>query len=288
MRIRKAVITAAGSAQRLLPLQVLIDRDGRERSVLAILIEEALEADIEEVCVVVHPGDELDYAAVAGEHRGRLRLVEQREQRGYGHAIWCAREFTGGEPFLHLVGDHLYVRRGERGCAQRLVETASAEECAVSAVHATRESQLPYFGAVGGQRVAGKPGLYRVETVLEKPTPTEAEQRIMVPGLRAGHYLCFFGMHVLTPGVMDALERLLGGSGGRATLSDALGAITKTERYLALEIEEQRYDLGKRYGLFTAQLALALSGRDREEMLATLVEVLASHLSLPRGGGERA
>jgi UTP--glucose-1-phosphate uridylyltransferase len=287
MRIRKAVITAAGSAQRLLPLQVLIDRDGQERSVLAILIEEALRAKIEEVCVVVHPGDEVDYAAVAGEHRPRLRLVEQAEQRGYGHAIWCAREFTAGEPFLHLVGDHLYVGQGERGCAQRLVETAADAECTVSAVHATRESQLPFFGAVGGQRVPGKPGLYRVETVLEKPTPTEAEQRIAVAGLRTGHYLCFFGMHVLTPGVMELLERLLS-EGGRVTLSDALAQLAPTERYLALEIPEQRYDLGKRYGLFMAQLALALSGRDREEMLASLVEMLALHTSLTNDGGERA
>jgi UTP--glucose-1-phosphate uridylyltransferase len=287
MRIRKAVITAAGSAQRLLPLQVLIDRDGRERSVLAILIEEALRAKIEEVCVVVHPGDEVDYAAVAGEHRPRLRLVEQREQRGYGHAIWCAREFTAGEPFLHLVGDHLYVGRGERGCAQRLVETAAEERCIVSAVHATRESQLPFFGAVGGQRAPGKQDLYHVDTVLEKPTPTEAEQKIAVAGLRTGHYLCFFGMHVLTPAVMELLGRLLA-DGGRVTLSDALAQLARTERYLALEIPEQRYDLGKRYGLFMAQLALALSGRDREEMLASLVEMLALHASLAKDGREKA
>jgi UTP--glucose-1-phosphate uridylyltransferase len=287
MRIRKAVITAAGSAQRLLPLQVLIDRDGRERSVLAILLEEALQAGVEEVCAVVHPGDEVEYAAVAGEHGGRLRMVRQERPRGYGHAIWCARDFTAGEPFLHLVGDHLYVRRDGLGCAQRLVETASAEQCTVSAVHATRESQLPYFGAVGGQRVAGKPGLHLVETVLEKPTPTEAEQRIAAPGLRAGHYLCFFGMHVLAPAVMDVLGGLIEGNGDRVSLSDALAVIARTERYLALEIGEQRYDLGKRYGLFTAQLALALAGRDREEILATLVELLALHRGAPPGG-ERA
>ena len=80
--------------------------------------------------------------------------------------------------------------------------TAQAEACAVSAVQATRETQLPYYGTIGGRRVAGHRDLYEVETVIEKPTPTEAELRLIVPGLRAGHYLCFFGMPVLTPAVM--------------------------------------------------------------------------------------
>ena len=75
----------------------------------------------------------------------------------------------------------------------------------MSAVQATRESLLPYYGTVGGRRVPGRQDLYEIEDVIEKPTPTEAEQRLIVPGLRAGHYLCFFGMHVLTPAVMEIL-----------------------------------------------------------------------------------
>ncbi len=109
------------------------------------------------------------------------------------------------EPFLLLVGDHLYLSSEARTCAQQLVEVAQAESCAVSAVQATHESKLPYYGAVGGHLVAGKSRLYEVENVLEKPTPTEAEQKLIVPGLRAGHYLCFFGMHVLTPAVIEFL-----------------------------------------------------------------------------------
>lgn len=69
----------------------------------------------------------------------------------------------------------------------------------MSAVQATHESKLPYYGAVGGKLMDAARHLYQVDTVLEKPTPTEAEQQITVPGLRAGYYLCFFGMHVLTP-----------------------------------------------------------------------------------------
>jgi UTP--glucose-1-phosphate uridylyltransferase len=277
MKISKAVITAAGRRQRTLPLQTLIDRDGTEKSVLQIIIEEALRANVEEIGVVVRPGDEAAYAQVAGDHARRLHFIQQPVPLGYGHALYCARAFVGSAPFLHLVGDHLYVSRTATGCAQRLVEVAEAEACTVSAVQATRESLLPYFGAAGGRRVSGKPNLYRVETVFEKPTPTEAEQRLIVPGLRVGHYLCFFGLHVLTPAVIEILGELSAAAGeqGGVTLSEALARLARQEQYLALEIPGARYDVGVKYGLLTAQLALALNGQDREEVLSRLLELLA-------------
>jgi len=282
MRIRKAVITAAGRKQRSLPLQTLVDRDGAGKSVLRILVEEVLRAHVEEICVVVCPGDEEAYTQMAGEHAGRLRFARQAEPLGYGHAVYCARDFVGKDPFLHLVGDHVYVSRGERGCAPRLVEVAEAEACSVSAVQAARESLLPYYGTLAGQPVAGRADLYRVETVIEKPTPTEAEQRLVVPGLRAGHYLCFFGMHALTPTVMEILGRLLAdGRRSGVTLSDALAELAVREQYLALEETESRYDLGSKYGLLTAQLALALTGRDRDEVLCQLLELLAAREMQP-------
>lgn len=278
MKITKAVITAAGRRQSTLPLQMIIDRDGVERSVLHILINEVVQAGIEEIGVVVRPGDETAYAEVSGDHAGRLTFVPQAESLGYGHAIYCAHTFVQGDPFLHLVGDHLYVHRGEPSCAQRLVEVAQAESCTVSAVQATRENLLPYFGTIGGRPVAGRPDLYRVDTVIEKPTPTEAEQRLIVPGLRAGHYLCFFGMHALTPTVMDILARQLAEArddSRRVTLSSALAELAPREQYLALEQQDSRYDLGVKYGLFSAQLALALHGRDRDDVLTRLLELMA-------------
>ena len=132
MKITKAVITCAGKAQRNLPLQNLVDRDSAEKSVLQILVEEILRAQVEEICIVVRPGDETAYKQVVGDHAGRLFFVHQTEALGYGHAIYCAKEFVGNEPFLHLVGDHLYVSRTEKGCTQHLVEVAEMESCAVS------------------------------------------------------------------------------------------------------------------------------------------------------------
>jgi UTP--glucose-1-phosphate uridylyltransferase len=275
MKITKAVITTAASTQRNLPLQTLVDRDGSEKSVLQILVEEVLRAKIKEICLVVHPGDEASYAKVAGDHAGRLHFVHQSQALGYGHAIYCARDWVGGDPFLHLVGDHLYVSRTDKGCAQHLVEVAEIESCAVSVVQATREHLLAYYGAVGGRRETGKKNVYRIETVIEKPTPTEAEQRLIVPGLRAGYYLCFFGMHVLTPAVFDILAQKLSSESHKLSLSDALAELARREQYLALEKTDWRYDVGVKYGLMMAQLALALSGQDRDYVLSRLLELLA-------------
>jgi UTP--glucose-1-phosphate uridylyltransferase len=286
MRIQKAIITAAGRSQRALPLQALVDRDGVQKSALQIVLEEAAAAGVENVCVVICPGDQAAYRTAAGPRAETLSFVEQREAAGYGHALYCAKDFAGGEPFLHLVSDHLYLSRGPKRCAQQLVEAAAAESCAMSAVQPTRESVLPYYGTVGGRRVANVEHLYEVDAVVEKPTPTEAEQRLIVPGLRAGHYLCFFGMHVLTPAVMDILGEQVKQAKGRGEpvqLSPALARLAGRERYLAIELAGQRHNIGVKYGLLIAQLALALDGHDRDEVMAQLLELLVSR---ERGRGE--
>jgi UTP--glucose-1-phosphate uridylyltransferase len=285
MKISRAVITAASRNQRTLPIQTLIDSDGREKPLLLILIEEVLSAGVEEIAVIVSGGDEEPYRKAAGEHRGRLTLIVQEPALGYAHALWCARDFTAGESFLHLVGDHLYVSQAEKSCARRLVETAERENCAVSSVRATRENLLPYFGAVGGRRVQGGKDLYEIETVIEKPAPTEAELRLMVPGLRAGHYLCFFGQHVLTPALMELLgEQTAAGAPQRhGSISESLAKLAQRERYLALEEMSWRYNAGIRYGLLYAQLALALNGKDRAEILTRLLELLAQRDLGPAG-----
>jgi UTP--glucose-1-phosphate uridylyltransferase len=278
VEIKKAVITAAGPNQRTLPLQSLVDRDGCSKTALRIIIEEALHAGIEDICLVLSPGDEAAYREAAAHHAGRITFVEQPAPLGYGHAVHCAREFTGNDAFLLLVGDHLYLSRRKESCAEQLVATARAEACSVSAVQATHESKLPYYGTVGGRLVPARQRLYSVDEVVEKPTPTEAEQKLIVPGLRAGHYLCFFGMHVFTPVLMELLCELLteSSTSSRAHLSPALNRLADRERYLASELEGRRYDIGVKYGLLTAQLALALEGEDSDEVLAGLVELLAA------------
>ncbi len=286
MKIKKAVITAAGRNQRTLPLQTLIDRDGEEKTVLRIILDEVRRSGVDEIAVVIPSGDEGSFARAASDRA--IRFIEQPEPSGYAHALFCAREFTGPDPFLHLVGDHLYAGANGNSGTQRLVQLAIAEGCAVSAVQATRETLLSHYGAIGGQRVSGQRDLYRVQKVLEKPTPTQAEQELGISGLRAGHYLCFFGMHVLTPGIMEILDRQLHAPAQVVTVSSALDELAGREQYLALEQTSRRYDVGVKYGLFRAQLALALDGQDRNAVLAQLLEVVALHNTEAREIGPSA
>ncbi len=273
MNIKKAVITLASPDQRKLPLQSLIDQNGIEKSVLEFLLDEIQAAGIEKIGIVHFRGDAETFKNTLGNHTGEVTFIEQQEPKGYAHAIFMASEFTKGDPFLHLVGDHLYVNRGGVSAAKQLIDIASSKNCAVSAVQPTKENHISMFGVVGASRVQGSSDLYKIERVIEKPTPTEAEQKLLVPGLRAGHYLCFYGMHVLTDSVMTIIKELLiEKPDQRVNLSEALDILARRERYFAYEQNELRFDLGTKFGLFKAQLAVALSGKDRDQLMSELLE----------------
>jgi UTP--glucose-1-phosphate uridylyltransferase len=277
----------------------LVDRDGLTKPVLQIIAEEALESGIEEICVVSAPGDEAYYrrhfrsyaetlrSAFKGvewaeeqarrldELEGRLRFAVQPDPNGYGHAVWCAREFAAGQPVLLLLGDHLYISHEARRCARQLLDLAHAEDCAASAVQATREHLIHQYGTLTGKRLHDRADVYVIDEIIEKPNPTLAELRLQVPGLRAGHYLCFFGMHVLSPAIFELLDDLVRRDvreGGSIQLTTALNALARREKYLALETRGTRHNLGVKYGVLDAQIALALAGVDRQQVLAGLLE----------------
>lgn len=277
MKIRKAVITAAGDQHARLPLQTLVDRRGEVRTALRLMLDEVVESGIDDVAIIVRPGRQEPYINAAGPHASRLTFFEQDNPRGYGDAILRAKDFTGDEAFLHLVSDHLYLSKTDRLCAQQLVDAATKHECSVSAIQPTRENEVAYFGTVGGTPIAQSDNLYEVNTVIEKPTPTVAEQRLIVAGQRAGYYLCMFGMHVLTPTVLALLQKALDAADGKTIdLSSSLHQLAKSERYLALEIDGSRYNISYKYGLLMAQLAFSLSGDDRDLILTELVNLLAT------------
>ncbi|QDV37233.1 UTP--glucose-1-phosphate uridylyltransferase [Tautonia plasticadhaerens] len=310
MQVSKAVITAAGRGARQYPasdtvqkaMLPLVDRDGLTKPLLQIIAEEAIDSGIEELCIVSAPGDESRYrqqfrgiadhlrssyrgvswaeeqARRVAELESRLRFVEQREPEGYGHAVWCAREFVGHHPFLLLLGDHLYISREPRRCARQLIDLATAEGCAISAVQATREHLIHQYGTLTGRRLHDRPDAYQIDEIIEKPNPTLAELRLQTPGLRAGYYLCFFGMHLLTPSIFELLDEQLrrdDREAGQLPLTPALNALAAREKYLALEAVGSRHNLGVKFGYVEAQVALALGGKDRDRMLAMLIESVA-------------
>ncbi len=279
MNVRKALITAAAPAQHTIPLQKIVDRDGREKTALQHIVEEVVNAGVEEICLVIQPGDQAEFQRAGGEDAGILTFEEQPQPLGYADAIYRARNFVGGEPFLHLVGDHLYVSSVESRCASQLISIASKHNCSVSAVQPTRENNLKFFGTIGGAPFGQTTDLYEIATVVEKPTPTQAEQDLAIAGIRSGFYQCFFGMHVLSSTCMDILGELIDKAeqNSDVSLSDALAILANREKYLAFEVNGARYNIGEKYGVFVAQAALALQGRDRDQILTTLVELLATN-----------
>lgn len=281
MQIKRAVVTSAAPNQSTLPLQRLVDRDGIEKTALQMIVEEVEAAGIEELAVIVQPGDAEAFRRAADAHSGFIRFIEQPSPMGYGDALLRARSFVADQPFLHLVGDHLYLSSSERRCAQQLIEVASEFGCSVSAVQPTRENRLHLFGVVSGAHLPRRDGLYEVSRVAEKPTPTHAEQELLTAGMRSGYYLAFFGMHVLTPAVLEILEELQrANSTLRPTLSDAFTHLLQRQRYLALTIEGTRYNIGMKYGLLIAQLAFGLAGKDRDRILMELVDVMTPRQAL--------
>ena len=275
MLIKKALITVAGPDQRNLALQTLVDKDGDRKTVLEILINEARQAGIEEIGIVVQPGDADNYKSLVNNDE-LITFIEQDKPRGYGYAICCGAAFVGKDYFLHLVGDHLYVNRSSIPVAKHLIEIAIRNNCSVSGVTSTRENLIPNYGTIGGHRIHGANDLYQIEKVIEKPTPTLAEQKLIIPGLRAGHYLCFMGMHVLSPTIMDLLKNQVENPDvNRIGLSESLNELARREQYLALEKNDLRFDIGSRYGLLKAQLALSLTGNDREQIMSELLEFFA-------------
>ncbi|QTN33187.1 UTP--glucose-1-phosphate uridylyltransferase [Akkermansiaceae bacterium] len=270
MKIRKAVITAAGPDQRLLPLQAVTSRSGTSQTALQVLLDEVFTAGIGSAAVVVAAGDTEAYRKAAGPHEEQVVFIEQSEPSGYGDAILQATGFIGGDPFLLMVSDHLYLSHTESSCVSQLLAMAERNGCSVSAVQATHESKLPLYGAVGGVKVPQSAGLYEIRNVIEKPSPTLAEQHLTIPGLRAAQYLCFFGMHALSPKFLEIL------GGAEKGVSPALRELAKSERCLAYEIAGRRFNLDEQNGMLIAQLALALDGPQRDGVLVSLLELLAT------------
>ncbi|QHT65977.1 nucleotidyl transferase [Rhodocytophaga rosea] len=308
MKIKKAVITAAARGERLYPVAdtvqkamlPVIDTDGLYKPVLQIIAEEAFLSGIEEICVVCAPGDEqryteafqslhtnllqsykgIDWAKEEAEKidhlLSRLHFAEQKEPLGYGHAVHCAKGFVNNEPFLLLLGDYLYVSNmpGKR-CAQQLIDLAVQENCSVSAVNPTVEHLIGKYGTLTGKHISNVPGVYLVEKLIEKPSLSIAELELQTPGLRIGYYLCFFGMHVLTPLIFQILEKNMPHSNGNLTLTASLQELSRQDKYLAQEVKGSRYDISKKFGLLQAQIALGLAGQAHNQTLTTIVETLA-------------
>jgi UTP-glucose-1-phosphate uridylyltransferase len=277
-KIRKAVIPAAGFGTRLFPatkatkkeLFPIIDRDGIAKPAILVIVEEALDAGIEEVIIVVQKNDLDDFRflfneQISIENYNKLppqsqeysrRLLEmgrhvtfvlQTAQEGFGHAVYCAREAVGDEPFLLMLGDHIYRSGSDTTCAGQLLEAYQRHGQSLVGLRRTPEDQIGSFGTVTGVWLEGE-SLLGISAFAEKPTPDYARTNLRVPGFPEGEYLTLFGQYIVKPKLFDYLKEHIENNvreHGEFQLTSTLDRLRQEDGFLGLVMNGKRFDIGR-------------------------------------------
>lgn len=276
-RVRKALVPAAGFGTRLFPatkatkkeLFPIIDQDGIAKPAILLIVEEALNAGLEEVIIVVQEDDLRDfhsffnnqisienynklsrhsqeYARRILEIGQRVSFVVQPTQEGFGHAVYCAREAIKDEPFLLMLGDHLYRSNGEQSCTQQLVDAYHQHGINILGLRRTPENMIANFGTVAGVWL-DEGYLLNVTEFAEKPTLDYARSNLRVPGLAEDEYLTIFGMYIIKPQLFEYLEEHIANNvreHGEFQLTSALDRLRREDGFLGLIMDGRRYDIG--------------------------------------------
>jgi len=286
-KVRKAVIPAAGFGTRMFPaskatkkeLFPVVDRDGIAKPAILYIVEEALDAGIEEVIIIVQE-DDLDdfktffieqisienynklprqfqeYSRRILEIGRRVRFAIQTAQEGFGHAVYCIREMIGDEPFLLMLGDHIYRASGEVSCARQLLDAYQRHGTSLVGLRATPEDLISNFGTVTGVWVQDEKVL-NVTEFAEKPTLDYARTNLRVPGIPDGEYLTVFGQYILKPKLFDFLHEHITHNvreRGEFQLTSALDRLRQEDGFLGLMMDGTRFDIGiPQYYLETLQ-----------------------------------
>jgi len=276
-KVRKAVIPAAGFGTRLFPatkaakkeLFPIVDKDGIAKPAILYIVEEAIQAGIEEVVIVVQKEDLQSFQSffreqISIENYNKLpphfqeyshRLLEigrrvtfaiQENQEGFGHAVYAAREAVGDEPFLLMLGDHIYRSNNDRHCAGQLLDAYQLHGQSVVGMRRTPEEKIGNFGTLTGVWLDdGR--LLNVTAFTEKPTLDYARTNLHVPGLDENEYLTIFGQYILKPKLFDYLREHIENNvreRGEFQLTSALERMRQEDGFLGLLMDGQRFDIG--------------------------------------------
>jgi len=276
-KVRKAVIPAAGFGTRMFPatkaakkeLFPIIDRDGVAKPVILLIVEEALNAGVDEVVIIVQeddleafhsffnvqvsienfnklPRQFQDYALHILEVGEHVTFAIQERQEGFGHAIYCAREAVGDEPFLLMLGDHIYRSDDGTSCAQQLIDVYNGHSLSVLGLRRTPESKIANFGTVTGVWT-DEESVLNITEFAEKPTVDYARNSLRIAGLSEGEYLTVFGQYIIKPRIFDYLEENIRNNvreRGEYQLTSALDRLRQEDGFLGVEVRGQRFDIG--------------------------------------------
>jgi UTP--glucose-1-phosphate uridylyltransferase len=276
-KVRKAIIPAAGMGTRMYPatkalkkeLLPIIDRHGRAKPIILAIVEEAISAGIEEVGIVVQSGDrdlfydllksppkpELwsklsaenkqysEYLAALGD---RITILTQTEPAGFGHAVYCTRDWVDNQPFLLLLGDHVYTSKIQSSCAAQMLDIYQQNNTSVIGVTVMQAEIIHQAGCVGG-RWKTEQSILEIAQIYEKPTLEYAREYLQVPGMTDREFLGMFGMYILEPTIFKLLAVEIDNNErfqDEFQLTTCLDKLSKQHGAIAYLVQGQPYDTG--------------------------------------------
>lgn len=290
MKVRKAVIPAAGLGTRFLPATKAMPKEMLpivDKPTIQYIVEEAIASGIEEILIITGKSkraieDHFDRSVeleIELEKKNNTELLElvrgisdmvdihyirQKNPSGLGHAIYCARTFVGDEPFAVLLGDDV-VHNPENPCLKQMIDAYETYGTSILGVQEVPKQDVCKYGIVDGEKIADR--IYTVNGLVEKPALEEAPSNIAI-----------LGRYIINPGVFDILKDTKPGKGGEVQLTDALLELAKKEKMYAFNFEGKRYDVGNKQGFLEATVETALRRDDlKDEFLEYLVGIVKTH-----------
>ncbi|MDR4433219.1 UTP--glucose-1-phosphate uridylyltransferase GalU [Bacillus tequilensis] len=284
-KVRKAIIPAAGLGTRFLPATKAMPKEMLpivDKPTIQYIIEEAVEAGIEDIIIVTGKSkraieDHFDYSPELErnlEEKGKTELLEkvkkasnladihyirQKEPKGLGHAVWCARNFIGDEPFAVLLGDDIV--QAETPGLRQLMDEYEKTLSSIIGVQQVPEEETHRYGIIDPLTSEGR--RYQVKNFVEKPAKGTAPSNLAI-----------LGRYVFTPEIFMYLEEQQVGAGGEIQLTDAIQKLNEIQRVFAYDFEGKRYDVGEKLGFITTTLEFAMQDKDLRDQLVPFIERL--------------
>ncbi|WP_416729801.1 UTP--glucose-1-phosphate uridylyltransferase GalU [Fictibacillus sp. JL2B1089] len=282
MKVKKAIIPAAGLGTRFLPATKAMPKEMLpivDKPTIQYIVEEAVRSGIEDIIIVTGKGkraieDHFDFSYELEQNlyqKGKLGLLEevqkpskladihyirQKEPKGLGHAIWCARKFIGNEPFAVLLGDDIV--QSETPCLGQLIQQYNEHKSSIIGVQHVPDHQVSRYGIIDGKQINNR--LYSVTNLVEKPRQQNAPSNVAI-----------MGRYILTPQIFEILENQTPGAGGEIQLTDAIASLNQSEDVYAFDFEGIRYDVGEKLGFIQTTIDFALQ---RDDLKYDLLEYL--------------
>ena len=286
-KIRKAIIPAAGLGTRFLPATKAQPKEMLpivDKPTIQYIIEECVQSGIEEILIITGRNkkcieDHFDKSVeleLELESNGKHEMLEmvreisdmvdihfirQKEPRGLGHAISCAKTFVGNEPFAVLLGDDI-VYNDDKPCLGQLINCYNEYKTSVLGVQEVKEENVSKYGIVGGIKIEDR--VYKVKSLVEKPSREDAPSNVAI-----------LGRYIITPRIFEILEETEPGKGGEIQLTDALLKLLEEEAIYAYNFEGRRYDVGDKQGFLEANIEYALRNSDLKEAFEEYLKTLA-------------